>query len=118
TCILLYFSVGLTRIALAAAKGETPSFGLLFSGGPLTVPYVLAALIVRVLVELGMLLFVAPGVMLLAGFLLTPFYVVEQNLGPLEAMRASWEATNGYKARIALFVLASLGASMIGSLAF
>ena len=118
SCLLLFFYVGLTRIALAATRGERPSFALLFSGGPITVPYILSALIVGVIVELGTLLFIVPGLILLAGLLLTPFYVVEENLGPLEAMRASWEATRGHKRRIALFLLASAAAQTVGSLAF
>jgi len=118
SCILLFFSVGLTRIAVAAARGDRPAFVLLFSGGPVTVPYILSGLIVGVLVEFGTLAFVAPGVMLLAGFVLTPFFIVEESLGPLEAMRASWEATRGHKGRIAVFLLASAGAQMLGSLAF
>jgi hypothetical protein len=117
TTILLYFQVGLTRIVLSIAKGGTPSFGMLFSSAPMVVPYVLASLIVGVVVEIGTFFFIVPGVVLLSGLLLTPFFVVEHNLGPMEAMRASWDATRGHKGRICAFAALASIATIIGTFA-
>jgi hypothetical protein len=109
--------VGMIKIFLKGARGETPSFGDVFSGGSRFVAMLGAMAIVGCLVGLGYVLLVVPGVILALGLSLTTFYVVDQNMGPIEAAKASWAATSGQKLQLFLFGLAAFLVILVGELA-
>jgi uncharacterized membrane protein len=118
-----FFTAGVTKLMIATARGETPSFGDVFSGGPRFLPLLGTQLLVSLVVVLGLLLLVVPGVVMALAFTLAPYYVVDRQLGPIEAMKASWEATEGQKGKllgygvIAFFIVVlGLVACCIGSI--
>lgn len=43
-----------------------------------------------ILVMLGLVALIIPGLLLIRGFFLAPYYVVDQNLGPIEALKKSY----------------------------
>ncbi len=47
----------------------------------------------------------------------TPFYIVDQDMGTMDAVRMSWEATSALWGRLVLFMLASAAAAIVGMLA-
>ncbi len=100
-----FFQVGLTRICLAAARQQSPQFGDLFNGLGRYLPLLAASTLTFLVAFVGYLFFVVPGVILLLGLSLTSYYVVDQNMGPIEAMKASWAATTGHKGNLFLFGL-------------
>ncbi len=101
-----FFHIGLVRIWLAAARGRSPQLGDLFSGGPRYLAMVGCTFLTVLATLLGTALFVIPGLILSLGLAFSAFYVVDQELGPVEAVKASWEATRGQKG--ALFAVALL----------
>ncbi len=102
-----FFQVGFVKIWLAAARGMTPEFGDLFSGGGRYFAMLGTMFLVLLAILLGYLALIVPGVILALGLSFSYFYVVDQNMGPIEAMKASWAATKGQKGKIFLFGLAS-----------
>jgi uncharacterized membrane protein len=100
-----FFQVGLTKMCLAAARQQSPQFGDLFSGGGRYLSLMGATALLFLAAILGYMLFIIPGIILLLGLCLSSFYVVDQNMGPIEAMKASWAATSGQKGNIFLFGL-------------
>jgi hypothetical protein len=74
-------------------------------------------------VGLGLLLFIAPGLILLAGFLLSPVVaVIEAPPRSRDAMRRSWELSTGFKGKLFLtmlvaFLLLLIPTIALGSLA-
>ena len=109
--------VGMVKIFLKGARGETPSFGDVFSGASRFVPMLGAMVIVGCLVSIGYVFLVVPGVILALGLSLTTFYVVDQNMGPIEAAKASWAATSGQKLQLFLFGLVAFLCILAGELA-
>jgi hypothetical protein len=113
-CMLLnlllnaFFQVGLIRIGLAAARGQAPQFGDLFSGGSRLFPLLGALILTGIGVFFGFVLLIVPGVILGLGLSLTNYYVVDQKMGPIDAMKASWAATTGSKGKIFLFGLVTM----------
>ena len=112
-----FFFGGLIRIWLAIVRGQNADFGMLFSGVNRFLPLLAAQFILMILVMLGELVFIVPGVILALGLHFTAFYVVDADMGPIEAMKASWEATKGHKLNLFLFQLACAGLGIVGSLA-
>ena len=100
-----FFQVGLTKIALSAARQQSAQFGDLFSGGSRYFSLLGATLLLSLAAFFGVLLFIVPGVILMLGLSLTAYFVVDQNMGPIQAMQASWAATTGHKGGLFLYGL-------------
>jgi uncharacterized membrane protein len=82
-----------------------------------------ASLLVAIVVGIGMLLLIVPGIILGLMFLFTTYIVVDRERGPIEAMKDSKAITQGYKWQLlgfgillALINLAGLMALAVGLL--
>ncbi len=120
-CLVLtldaFLYVGLWRISLAAARGERPEFALLFSGGNRFLAMFGTFWLLALAVTVGYAFLVVPGVILALGLGMSMLFVVDQNMGPIDAMKASWNATQGYKGRLFLFGLLAFGMVVAGYIA-
>jgi uncharacterized membrane protein len=99
-----YLQCGWIKIWLAVARGQTPEFADLFSGTRF-LPMLGVTLVYNTLVGLGFLMCIAPGVIAAAGLCLAPYYVIDDERSIVDALQASWAATNGQKGHIVLFYL-------------
>jgi hypothetical protein len=69
-------------------------------------------------VGLGLFLLIVPGLIFLAGFLLSPVVaVIEATPRSRDAMRRSWQLSNGYKGKLLLTMLVALLLLLIPSIA-
>lgn len=109
-----YAWVGQLRVALAAARDEDFDFGLFFSGGDRMLPMLAAMVLVYLGAGLGLLLLIVPGVILLLGWALVSVFIADTELGVMESLRESWEATQGHKGSLFLFYLVSCLVCMAG----
>ena len=101
--INLYFALGTARIFTLLARGLPANLTLLF-GEWIRVPSaLLATLIMSIGIMVGIVLFIVPGIILALGLQLTFYAMVDQDLGPVEALRESWRLTDGHK--LALFIV-------------
>ncbi|MBX3225987.1 MAG: hypothetical protein KIT84_29575 [Labilithrix sp.] len=112
-----FFAAGMTRAALRASRENTVTIGDFFSAGGRFVSFLLMSLLRTLAVAFGFLLLIVPGVILSLGFFNAGFYVVDQGLGPIEALKRSWESTDGQKGQLFVFSLAELGITILGILA-
>jgi hypothetical protein len=121
-----FFEVGLLRIYVSAARGETPSFGLVFSGGS----RYLAMLGLKFLLQLPTFLVGVLGVGAIAlrqpalivgssllnwvvaitilvfyglGVVFAWFFVVDGESGPIQAIKEAWSACAGQRGTVFLF---------------
>ena len=101
----LFMLGGFINVALKAARGQETVFGDVFSGGRTLGKYFVYWFVSFVLVYIGMLLCVVPGVILGLGFSLGYPLITDQGLSAIDAMKRSWEMTKGHKLNIFLFGL-------------
>jgi uncharacterized membrane protein len=90
-------SYGLGYAYLRAARGEAPQVGDLFA--PFRHAYLaslLASALYGLLVALGMLLLIVPGIIVAVRLSFAPFLLIDEGLGPVEVLRESWRRTTGY----------------------
>jgi hypothetical protein len=111
-----YLQCGLIRIWLGVARGESPNFGEILNGGSRFLPMLGVQLLVTIAVTLGLVLIV-PGVILALGLMLSQIFVVDQEMGPVEAMTASWDATRGHKGKLFLYATVSFFVVLAGAVA-
>jgi uncharacterized membrane protein len=112
-----FVSVGMIRIFVKGARGETPSFGEVFSGADRFLPMLLSIFILYVVTWIGMLLLVVPGVILGCGLSMTTYLVADKKMGAIDALKASWAATDGQKLQLFLFSLVAFLIILAGYLA-
>ncbi len=126
-------SFGAAYAWLKAARGVKPEVVDLF------VPFqryyisaVLAGLLVEIALVVGFILLVVPGIILAVRLAFVPFLVVDEGLGPMEALFESWRRTSGYSWTLfgagllailvvivgfILFIVGSIPATMLAYLA-
>ncbi|MBX3259279.1 MAG: hypothetical protein KF782_06275 [Labilithrix sp.] len=132
-----FFMAGFTRAAMRALRTNDASFGDFFAAGGRFPAYVgmsflkstatalasivfgVAAVLVALkavspVVLLPALVFVVPGVIVALGLSNAPFYVIDQNLGPVASLRASWASTRGHKGHLFALMLVEVGMMMLG----
>lgn len=109
-----FFTVGYTKMWLTAIRGGTPQFGDMFSGASRTLPLMGATFLLALAVVCGYMACIVPGIILALAFSLAPLFVVDQNMGPIDALSASWRATQGHRGNIFVYGLASAGIILLG----
>jgi uncharacterized membrane protein len=122
--VSLVISLGLIRAALVILDGQRPEVGDLLSTKDI-VPYIVASLLVTIVVFVGLLLCLIPG--LIAGFLLQ-FYgyaIVDRKVDafqvapqsdPIGAMRASYEIVSKNVGSLLLLAVLSIMLNIAGAL--
>lgn len=67
--------------------------------------YLAATVLVGLVIVLGLLLLIVPGIIFGLMFMFTSFIVIDRALGPIDAMKESKRITSGYRWRLLGFVL-------------
>ncbi|MGH7438382.1 MAG: hypothetical protein ACRENE_22080 [Polyangiaceae bacterium] len=119
--VAAFFNAGMARVWLDTARGATPRFESMFSGADRFLPMLGLTLLVPLVLALGCVALVVPGIVLLAMYLviypLLPYYVVEGNLGAIDALRAAWKVSEGQRWElVTLSLLYGIGLTLLGFL--
>lgn len=85
---------GWNYVCLKIARGITPRFTDLFRPFSQCSSGFLALMMTSIAIGLGMCCFVLPGAYLFLKFQFTGFYIVDRDMGPIEAMKESWKDTD------------------------
>ena len=82
------------------------------------VHFAVASLLCAIVVIIGFVVFIIPGIILALRLQFYPYFVVEHGLGPIAALKQSWTVSRGHGWHLFLFglVLALIG--LLGALAF
>lgn len=89
--VSLLLSGGLCRMALENARTGTANFSLLFNPGHNSVDILVATILSSLLIFVGYLCCIVPGVVAHIGLMFTVPLVIDKKLGGIEAMSKSWE---------------------------
>lgn len=82
---------GFLYMQLRAVEGEDIGAMEAFKKGfPHLMSFIGMSIIGGLLIAAGLLVFIVPGLLLIRGFYLAPYYVVDKNLGPVEALKQSY----------------------------
>jgi uncharacterized membrane protein len=110
-------NVGIYRAILGMLAGRPPEVGMMFGGFDRFGQALLASLVTAVLVGLGMVFCIVPGVILSLMWLFTPPILAETTLEFWDAMTASADLTAGYRWDLFCLCLACLCVAILGLLA-
>jgi uncharacterized membrane protein len=100
--VAAFFTGGMHKSALKQLRGGKVELRDLFSGGNTYFPILIATILTVVLSVIGSLLCIIPGLLVSGALFFTMPLIVDRRLGPVEAMKASFELT---KKNIWMFTL-------------
>jgi len=89
-------SYGVSYAYLKAARGTAPEVQDMFEGFKTYWNVVLASLIVNIIIVIGFILLIVPGIIFACKLAFVPFLVMDRKMEAVAAVRASWQMTNGY----------------------
>jgi len=110
------FCLGLAKIYLRFRDGEVAVFENLFDILPRLHVYIGAAVIAAIAVLMGLILFVVPGIIFLIRLWFVGFVIVDEEVGPLDAIQRSWDITRGYTLDLFLLFILLCGLNLLGAM--
>ena len=111
-----WVDMGILHGSVKAARGEDVAPGDFFISWKNVGSYVIASLLFGLIVGIGMVLLVVPGIIWGLRYSMYGYYVVTQDAGPMEALQMSADATDGHKIELLTLCLASLAVLILGVL--
>ncbi|MDH4212038.1 MAG: hypothetical protein OEV79_11385 [candidate division WOR-3 bacterium] len=109
-------SIGLISIALKFLDNQDPKFEDLFSFKPYFWKYLGASILTGLIVWIGFLLLIVPGIYWALKFQFFGYFVVEQGRDPVEAMRMSSRITHTVKWKLFGFGLVLALINVVGAI--
>lgn len=92
------FALGLAIFALKFARNRDPEISNIFDGFKNFGDALAAAILMWLVIVLGLILFIVPGIILALGLSQTMFILADEpEIGPVEALKKSWEMMKGHK---------------------
>jgi uncharacterized membrane protein len=102
---------------LKGAKGEQPTFKDVFRPGlSFFWRYIGMSILVGLLTIIGFILLIVPGLFVMKWFLLSSYYLLDRNVGVIDAMKMSMEASKRYNGPIWGVVGVQILINLIGTI--
>ncbi|MDO9513636.1 MAG: hypothetical protein Q7J59_03380 [Elusimicrobiota bacterium] len=106
TVVQIELRLGITKSLIAFADGKKPIIGDIFSCFDKRIVTVfVASILYGLMVFIGTLLLIVPGIILGIKFMYFAYFIVDKNAGIMESLRKSSELTSGSKTNIFLLAL-------------
>lgn len=114
----LIVSMGVIKGLIMVTKGKTVDMDTILSTKDQLVSYFVASLLMGLMITIGLILLIVPGIYLMLKYFFTPILIVDQKLGAMDALSKSSKLTDGIKMELLMFWLAGVAALLLGLLAF
>lgn len=102
---VVWIKLGLIRIALNLYDTSDARISDLFAESGLVFSGLMLYILYRMLVALGLLLFVVPGLFFLTISWFAPYALVDRALGPIQALNLSYQITQNNKLYVFAYIL-------------
>lgn len=108
-----FLRTGWLSILLKISGGQPAPFSEFFSNANYFMNIVATSFLMGLVCGVGVIFLVIPGIFFAIKFSWAPFLVIDQNMGPIDAMKASWDMTAGFSTKIlmagaAYFVISTI----------
>jgi hypothetical protein len=103
--VYTFLGSGMLLMALKQLRGAPIQVGDLFSGGKFLGRLIVAYILTVIAIVAGCVLCVIPGFWATGAFSLTPFLILDQGQGSVDAMRGSLKAAGGFGMGLSMFGL-------------
>jgi uncharacterized membrane protein len=107
-------SMGALYLIIQVARRKEVSYADVFTPANSVVQYVFATLLVGIIVVIGLILLIVPGILWAIKYTFVPYLVVDKGMTALQAMEASDKMTKDDKMSIFLFWIVSMIINVLG----
>ncbi|TDF42342.1 hypothetical protein EYS14_05835 [Alteromonadaceae bacterium M269] len=118
TVVLAPLMTGVIMMGVNHSVGAPSKLGNLFQFVPQSLPIVLTSLLTGLVVQLGLVLFILPGLYLMIATSFALPLVVEKKMTPLRAIYASIKAVNHNAPKLILLYVGFVGLFFVGFITF
>ncbi len=108
--------LGLVRIFLGICDEEEVNISDLFLCYPYLVRFIVAQLLYVLIVMVGTILLVVPGIYFASKFAFHPFIIVDEDVGAIESLKRSWAITTGSVWNLILLAIIVMAINFLGML--
>lgn len=109
-------SLGMIGVALKLYDKKKVEYKNLFDYFVLIIPYFLGSLIYGIIVVVGIILLIIPGIIWGIKFRFFPYFMVDKKMDPFKALSESSKITKGVKWQLFFFGIVILAINIIGGL--
>lgn len=110
-------SIGLIRISLNFVEKKDSKYADLFIHYNRAVNYMAGSILYGLIIIAGLILLVVPAIYWGVRFQFFSYVITEKNLGPVQALKASWNMTSGLTWQLFVYGLIVMGINILGFLA-
>ena len=112
-----WFFLGLMRMTLNSYAGLPVKFEMIFKeSGEVLWRYALASIMTAIIVIIGLVLLIVPGIIAQIMLCLSAFLVLEKGMKPVEALKESRRMTKGKRWELFLFLLVLVIVNIVGAI--
>ncbi|MDB5266896.1 MAG: hypothetical protein JWN89_711 [Parcubacteria group bacterium] len=116
--LALFLQIGFMKSLLKIEEGQEPRWKDLVDHADLLIRFFVANLLYGILVGVGLVLLVIPGVYFMVKYLFVPLLTIDKKLGIKEAFKESARMTEGVKWKLIGFLLVLVLANILGAVVF
>jgi len=109
---------GVAYAYLKAARGDKLEIKDMFEAFKNYWNAVLASLLVFVIIAIGLVLLIVPGIIFACKLVFTPYLVVDRKMAVIEAIKESWRMTGGHAWKVFLIGLLAIPIGIAGLICF
>jgi uncharacterized membrane protein len=109
---------GMSYAYLKAARQDEVEVNDLFAAFKNYWSAVLANILVSIIIAIGFILLIIPGIYFACKLVFTPYLVVDRKMEVIEAIKTSWEMTNGHAWKVFLIGLLAIPIFLAGLICF
>ncbi len=117
--LLTFFGIivgmGVIKILLNFCDNKKNNFSILFSQYRLFFIYLLTTIIYFIIVLLGLILFIIPGIYLGIRFVFFEYFIIDKKMGVIKSLKESWRATKGNFWGLFAFSVVALTINILGA---
>ena len=111
-----FFMIGMFRICLAIGRNATAEFGMLFSGIPYLVPFLMVNIAFAVMTTIGFLMLIVPGVFVVLTYWPAMWLSLDRKLGFVECFSMAGELASGNRWNALAMGVIAMMLSLLGVL--
>ena len=115
--VTMIIHLGAVKVTLKFRDGEEVNFANMFDSFGILAPFMAAAVVTDFAIGFGLLFLVVPGIIVAVRFSMFGFTIVDEDRGPIEAIRRSVQLTDGVGVDLFLFGMLCVGLNILGMIA-
>lgn len=112
------FMLGYVKNLFQTLDGQEPRFSAYGRQASKILTFIVCMLLYSLIVSVGFVLFIIPGIYLALRLQFATAFIVEENTGILESLKMSWRITRGHMGKLFLLAVLETALVILGMLVF